>query len=235
MMSWISPLRRLKAALTLGLAILLFAQALPALGEEAWLEHARAFLTQQASGLGDEVEVTLYPPGAHFPECRHPEPFLPTSSRPPLGRLSVGVKCGETDRRTRYLQAEVVVIGRYLETATALEAGERLTLAHLAERRGELHRLPHGTLRDPQAAIGQVTRRPLAAGRPLLSHQLRAPRLVDRGDRVTLEARGNGFRVTRQGEALAPGGRGERIRVRLEDRRILEARIVGPRRLVVDN
>ncbi|ATJ84689.1 flagellar basal body P-ring formation chaperone FlgA [Halomonas beimenensis] len=215
--------------------MLLCAQALPVFGQEEWLERARAFLTQQASGLGDDVEVTLYPPGAHFPECRQPEPFLPASSRPPLGRLSVGVKCGETDRRTRYLQAEVVVIGRYLETATALEAGERLTLAHLAERRGELHRLPHGTLRAPQAAIGQVTRRPLAAGRPLLSHQLRAPRLVDRGDRVTLEARGDGFRVTRKGEALAPGGRGERIRVRLEDRRILEARIVGPGRLVVDN
>lgn len=235
MMSWISPPRRLKAALMPGLAILLFAQALPALGEEAWLERARAFLAQQASGMGEEVRVTLHPPGAHFPACPDPQPFLPAASRPPMGRVSVGVRCGESGQRTRYLQAEVAVIGRYLELATDLTAGQRLTPAHFTERRGELDRLPRGTLRDPQAAIGQEARRPLAAGRPLQAHQLRAPRLVDRGDRVTLEARGQGFRVTREAEALDPGGRGERIRVRLEDRRIVEARVIGPRRLVVDN
>lgn len=40
--------------------------------------------------------------------------------------------------------------------------------------------------------------------------------------------------MTRNGEALAAGGRGERIRVRLAGREILEARIVGEGRLAVD-
>lgn len=217
-------------------ALLLLALIVPQgrADDTAMLERVRAFLAAEAASQGEEVRVTLYPPAAHFPTCRQPTPFLPDASRPPLGRLSVGVRCGEEGRRPRYLQAEVAVIGRYLETAREIAAGERLTRDDLVERRGELNRLPRRSLRDPSRVIGQVARRPLAAGRVIQAYQLQAPRLVRRGDRVTLVADGRGFRVTRQAEAMAPGGRGERIRVRLEDRRILEARIIGPRRLAVD-
>lgn len=218
----------------LALLCLLVAGPAPA-ADEALLDRVRAFLTDEAGAFGDTPRITLYPPAAHFPACEQPRPFLPEASRPPLGRVSVGVRCGEAGRQTRYLQAEVAVTGTYLETARAIGAGERLGRGDLVERRGDLGRLPRQALRDLETATGQVARRSLAAGQVVQAHQLRVPRLVGHGDRVTLEARGEGFRVTRQGEALEAGGRGERIRVRLADRRILEARVIGPQRLVVDN
>ncbi|GEK74395.1 MULTISPECIES: flagellar basal body P-ring formation chaperone FlgA [Halomonas] len=214
---------------------LLLLAALPASAEDtAMLDAVRAFLTAEAAPLGDEVSVTLYPPAAHFPTCHQPTPFLRDTSRAPLGRLSVGVRCSGEDRRTRYLQAEVSVIGRYPVTAHAIEAGTRLTRDDLEERRGELDRLPRRALRSVEAIVGQEARRSLAAGRAIQSHQVRAPRLVERGASVILEAGGQGFRVTRQAEALGAGGRGERIRVRLDDRRILEGRIIGRNRLAVE-
>lgn len=212
--------------------VLLAASPAPA-ADTAMLDAVRAFLTAEAAPLGDEVSVTLYPPAAHFPTCRAPTPFLRDTPRAPLGRLSVGVRCAGDNHRTRYLQAEVSVIGRYPVTAHAIEAGTLLTRDDLEERRGELDRLPRRALRSIEAVVGQEARRSLAAGRAIQSHQLRAPRLVERGERVILEAGGRGFRVTRQAEALGAGGRGERIRVRLDDRRILEGRIIGPRRLAV--
>lgn len=216
------------------LAVLALAGPAQALAEAAWVQAAGAFLEREAAGLGESVSVTLHPPNARFPTCQDPRPFLPDGARPPLGRISVGVECGGADRRTRYLQAEVEAIGRYPVTARRIETGERLSRSDLTMRRGALNRLPRQALRDPEAVVGQVARRPLAADRPFQPHQLRPPHLVDRGDRVTLEARGDGFRVTRQAEALGAGGRGERIRVRLDDRRILEGRVIGPRRLAVD-
>ncbi len=213
--------------------LLLVAVPAPA-ADTAMLDAVRAFLTAEAAPLGDEVNVTLYPPAAHFPTCHQPAPFLSDTSRPPLGRLSVGVRCAGEDRRTRYLQAEVSVIGRYPVTAHAIAAGERLTRDDLEERRGELDRLPHRALRSAEEIVGREARRALAAGRVIQAHQVRTPRLVERGASVTLEAGGQGFRVTRQAEALEAGGRGERIRVRLDDRRILEGRIVGRNRLTVD-
>lgn len=225
---------RVRLAPWLGLLCLLVVVPTQA-ADEAMLDRVRAFLSEEAQALGDAPRITLHAPAAHFPPCVQPRPFLPAASRPPLGRVSVGVRCGEAGRQTRYLQAEVAVDGAYLETARAIGAGERLGRGDLVERRGDLGRLPRQALRDLETAVGQVTRRSLAAGQVIQAHLLRAPRLVGRGDRVTLEARGTGFRVTRQGEALEAGGRGERIRVRLADRRILEARVIGAQRLVVDN
>ncbi|MCK2184945.1 flagellar basal body P-ring formation chaperone FlgA [Halomonas getboli] len=216
------------------LLLLLLLAATPAPAEDTvMLDAVRDFLTAEAAPLGDEVSVTLYPPAAHFPTCQQPAPFLRNTSRAPLGRLSVGIRCGGDDARTRYLQAEVSVIGRYPVTAHAIAAGAVLTRDDLEQRRGELDRLPRRALRSVEAIVGQQARRSLAAGRVIQAHQLRAPRLVERGDRVTLEAKGQGFRIMRQAEALGSGGRGEEIRVRLDDRRILEGRIIGPRRLAV--
>lgn len=203
--------------------------------DQAMLESVRQFLEDQASSLGDEIEVTLHPPAAKFPACPSPHPFLPNDSQPLIGRVSVGVQCGEQGRRTRFLQAEVSVIGAYLETARDIAAGETITRDHLVVRHGNLARLPRQTLREAGQAIGRVAMRPLSEGQVLRGYQLRKPRLVQRGEEVTLEARGSGFRVTRPAEALAPGGRGDRIRVRLDNREILHARVVGERRLVVDN
>lgn len=203
--------------------------------DEAMLDSVRQFLEAQARSLGDDVEVTLYPPAAKFPACPAPSPFLPRASQPPIGRVSVGVKCGEQGRRTRFLQAEVSVIGAHLETALDIAAGETITRDHLVIRHGDLARLPRQALRDAEQAIGRVAMRPLSEGQVLQGYQLRKPRLVNRGEEVTLEARGSGFRVTRSAEALAPGGRGDRIRVRLDNRDVINARVIGKRRLVVDN
>lgn len=124
---------------------LLLLAALPTSAEDtAMLDAVRAFLTAEAAPLGDEVSVTLYPPAAHFPACQQPTPFLRDTSRAPLGRLSVGVRCSGEDRRTRYLQAEVSVIGRYPVTAHAIEAGTRLTRDDLEERRGSSTGCPGG-------------------------------------------------------------------------------------------
>lgn len=220
-------------AIALTVASLVAPQARAA--DEAMLDSVRQFLEAQARSLGDDVEVTLYPPAARFPACPAPSPFLPRASQPPIGRVSVGVKCGEQGRRTRFLQAEVSVIGAHLETALDIAAGETITRDHLVIRHGDLARLPRQALRDAEQAIGRVAMRPLSGGQVLQGYQLRKPRLVNRGEEVTLEARGSGFRVTRSAEALAPGGRGDRIRVRLDNRDVIDARVIGKRRLVVDN
>ncbi|WP_141319960.1 flagellar basal body P-ring formation chaperone FlgA [Halomonas halmophila] len=203
--------------------------------DEAMLDNVRQFLEVQANSLGDDTEVTLYPPAAKFPACPSPKPFLPNASRPPLGRISVGVKCGEQGRRTRFLQAEVSVIGTHLETARDIAAGETITHDNVVFRHGDLARLPRQALRESEQAIGRVTMRPLSEGQVLQDYQLRTPRLVNRGEKVILEARGDGFRITRSAEALAPGGRGDKIRVRLGNREVIDAQVIGKRHLIVDN
>lgn len=219
--------------LILPLALLL---ALPAAarGDDApLLEAVHAFLYAQSQALGDEVMIEVHPPAGQFPACQAPEPFLPGQRELAPGRVSVGVRCGEEGRQVRYLQAELSVFGDYPVAARDLAAGETLERDDLRLARGDLGRLPRQAVREIEAALGQQLTRSLREGSHLLEAMLRTEPLVERRQRVVVEARGQGFRVTREGEALEAGGRGERVRVRLANREIIEAEVIGDARLAI--
>jgi flagella basal body P-ring formation protein FlgA len=207
--------------------------AAPPADLSAPLQAVHRFVAERAAELGDEVAITIREPRAPLPECTMPAPFLPNANARPIGRISVGVRCEDTGQ-VRYLQAQVSVMGRYIELSQRLVAGETVRAEHLTEKRGDLARLPDTAILDPGVAIGQEATRTLAAGATLQDHHLRRPRLVRRGQAVIVEARGTGFRITREAEAMEPGGKGDSVRVRLDGREIIRARVVGERRLAVD-
>lgn len=223
----------LRSALLLSLFCLL---AWPAAANDdtELLNAVHAFLHQQAQPLGDELIISVRPPSARLPACEAPEPFLARPDAAPLGRVSVGVRCGESGRQVRYLQAEIGVIGDYPVLAVALAAGDTITSEHLTLQSGNLAELPNRTLLDIDAIIGQAATRALNPGQPLQQHQLRSIPLVERNQRVTVEARGAAFRISREGQALEPGGLGERIRIRFDNREVITAEVVGEGLLVVD-
>ncbi|WP_444677438.1 flagellar basal body P-ring formation chaperone FlgA [Halomonas sp. E19] len=226
--------RRPAAAL---LALALFA-CLPPAGaladDAALLDVVQRFLHQQAKPLGEEIIIEVRPTSAVMPACEFPQPFLTREGEPALGRVSVGVRCGSDGRQVRYLQAEVGVIGDYPVLATSLAAGDSVQPHHLESRRGNLAALPSRTLLDSAEIVGQVLTRPLGAGQTLQAHHLRALPLVERNQRVVVEAHGSGFRIAREGQALEPGGMGDRVRVRFDSREMVTARVIGQGLLAVD-
>lgn len=234
----IAPLARLNDALRLPLAALVLTAtvllSLPARAASAeLLDAVQAFLYQQSQGLGDEVQIEVHPPRAAMPACLDPQPFFPGHAEAKMGRVSVGVRCGDDRRRVRYMQAEIQVFGRYPVLARRVEAGTRLTPDMLSFQEGDLGQLPRGALRDIDEAVGQLARRSLAPGAPLQHHQLREIPLVERRQRVSVEARGDGFRISREGEALDAGALGDEVRVRLSRREILTAVVIDRARVAV--
>ena len=148
-------------------------------------------------------------------------------------RVSVRL-VAEGGRQVRYLQAEVGVIGEYPVLAEGLPAGATVMPEHLTLQSGNLAELPNRTLLDINTIVGQATVRALNPGQPLQEYQLRSVPLVERNQRVTVEARGVAFRISREGQALEPGGLGERIRVRFDNREVITAEVAGEGLLVVD-
>lgn len=225
------------ARLAVSLAMLAAAPAIAGAGqppadtaEPAAISAVRAFLLERAGGLGDRVAVQVRAPSAHLPPCVAPEVFLPGRGQKPLGRVSVGVRCGEQARRVRYMQARVTVTGRYWVSARELPAGTPIRAAMLRAEQGDLSRLPANAVLRRDRILGQETSRTLRAGTVIQSHQLRRPALVERRQAVTLVAGGDGFRISREGRALDEGALGGRVRVRLPNREVVTARVTGPGR-----
>lgn len=198
------------------------------------VERVHGFLYERSHALGSEVHIEVHPPSAHLPECIDPQPFMPNDNAALHGRVSVGVRCGELGQQVRYMQASVAVIGDYVVVSRDLAPGTVLDTSMLELREAELGRLPRGVVTDIGAAIGQEISRHVRAGTAITPSLLREVTLVERGAPVRVEAVGNGFAVSREGEALDSGGMGSEIRVRLADRNILTARVSGRNRLSVD-
>jgi len=188
-------------------------------------DAAQAFLQDATRNLGNDVTVTVPAPKATLPPCIDPQPFLPGHDQHLLGRVTVGVRCG--DGQTRYLQARVTAIGQYWVAAQDIPVGTLVTAPMLEARSGDLTTLPRQAVLDENAAVGRVTTRTLARGSVVQASQLQAPALIQRNRTVSVEAVGQGFRVVRQGEALQDGALGDTVRVRMGNRSILTGVVAG--------
>lgn len=202
--------------------------------DDELLHQVHQFLYQETQALGEEVVIDLRPPSPHLPTCVQPEPFLPNANQAPVGRVSVGVRCGADSRQVRYLQAQIDIIGSYVVAARDIERGTLITAEMLSERGGNLGELAAQALTDEKDIVGKIAQRPIRSGSTFLTQFLQAPHLVERGQRVTVIAQGSSFRVSREGEALENGALGDRVRVRFDSREIMTARVSDQGILVVD-
>ena len=95
-------------------------------------------------------------------------------------------------------------------------------------------RLREDTVMLVEDLVGLELERSLRRGQPVRRDQVRWPRLVRRGDVVTLVFRRPGLLLTALGRALEDGSEGEIVRlVNLDSERPLRGRVTGPRRVTI--
>lgn len=106
--------------------------------------------------------------------------------------------------------------------ARTVEKGETLTAADFTSAA-----LPPATARGatpPREAAGQEAVRRLAAGNPVRDNDIVAPRVIRRGEAVTITLVSGALRITTSGRALSEAARGQPVRVlNLSTNRTLDA------------
>lgn len=112
-----------------------------------------------------------------------------------------------------FVPVKVSRLGDTLVLTRPLAAGQTVTADALRVETRDQAALAAGALERPEQAIGRIAARPLAAGSALSASDLRSPRLVRRGDQVTLIARRGGLEVRSQGRALGEAGEAEQVNV----------------------
>lgn len=191
------------------------AEAAPAAADAAAIgQAAEAFLREQLAGLPGTLSITLDPIDAsRLAPCTQLAPFLPSALRP-RPRMTVGVRCVAPQSWTQYVQATVSVRGQYYVAAHMIPAGQAIQADDLDARDGDLVALPHGVVVDPAAIVGMRARYRIAAGQAIKGTALRSARAVTRGQQVRITARGAGFVISSEGEALDDAPPGAPVQVR---------------------
>ncbi|MGY6269862.1 flagellar basal body P-ring formation chaperone FlgA [Achromobacter denitrificans] len=190
------------------------AQEAAAQPSEAIALAAQAYLQDQLASLPGQPSIAIDPPRTErLAPCDAMSPFLPSGMklRP---RMTVGVRCNAPKPWTTYVQATVSVAGQYYVAARPIAAGQALTPDDLSPRDGDLVALPPGAITDPQAVAGMTAAYRINAGQPIRGSSLRNAQSVLRGTNVRINARGKGFVVSSEGQALENAAPGAIVQVR---------------------
>lgn len=180
-------------------------------------QHAQAMV----AGERGDPEITLAPVDtSRLPPCDTLQPFTPRGTRP-YGKVHIGIRCLGPTPWSILVPAEIALTDSYLITRRPLPAGHSLTAEDLQVRRGNIARLPAGTLRTPEAAIGQTLRTASGAGLPLTSRQLTQPTLVRQGQTVRVLSVSSTFTASAEGKALSNAGENDPVRIKMPSGQIV--------------
>lgn len=196
---------------------LLAAVALPATAaaaEDRVAEEVRQILVDQArrTGLLNPVAEAAIVGSRPALPCSRPLRVEPLDTRYP-SRMRFASVCPGTEGGRQEFIARAELSAEVVVAATALPPGRPISPSDLALERRDIGATPDA-FSDPEAAIGQTSRRSLRAGQVLQKPMLAAPLLVRRGDSVRILARSGPVEVSSAGEALEAGHGDDVIKVR---------------------
>jgi len=173
-----------------------------------------AALTTLATGEEGEAGVDA---GLRLPACPVALQARATAN------TTVEVSCPQAGGWRLFVPVKVRREQGVLVLNRGVAAGEVISLADISTVKRDTARIAGAVLSRPEAAVGRVARRALAAGSLLAATDLVAPRIVRRGDNVALVARRGGVEVRMAGKALGDAGEGDRVSVEnLSSRRVMQ-------------
>ena len=149
---------------------------------------------------------------------------LPQSTRL-WGEVAVVVRCADRPGWVASWLVDVRVSGAYWVLKVPKPVSSVFGQGDAQEVASDLSRLKPGAFEqlvdDPKRLVGYTAVRPLLAGDPLLLNDWRPVAVVRAGDRVKVAVTGTGFELSSDGQAIDSGKVGDRVRVRLDDGRII--------------
>lgn len=232
------------AALLLGLCCGPWAQAqVQAQGQglEPWRQVLQQTAQQAASQLNKEfgaaarvvVELGQADPRLRLAPCQRAEPYLLPGMKL-WGRSRIGLRCVEGASRWNVsLPLTVHVFAPALVAVGPLDAGTALSAEQLRLAEVDIAAEPGAVFTDAAALLGRSLGRPVQAGEALRSGSLKQRQWFAAGTQVKVTARGAGFAIAGEGQALNQGLDGQDVRVRFENGRTVTGRAVGEREVEV--
>ena len=179
------------------------------------------------------IEIGQLDPRLRLAPCQRVEPRLPPDGRL-WGRTRIGLRCVEGERKWQvWLPVVVRVVAPALVPVRTLPAGSVLSAGDLAVADVDWAAGPQPPFVKPAELVGRTLGRSLQAGEAVRAGDLRQRQWFAAGDTVQVLARGNGFVVGGEGQAMGPGIEGREVRVRTESGRVLTGVPVGDRRVEV--
>jgi flagella basal body P-ring formation protein FlgA len=207
-------------------------------GVEQSVEHALVSYLQshQPGDVAWAVAPTI--PSRYFAPLKAAERIEVAGGQAPFtGRQSFEIIARVQGHERRIpIQADVAALPRAVVAARPIAKGDVVRDEDIEFR--PLNADEHGPERllTMDNVIGREATRGLTPGQPITAADVQMPRLVHRGDKVTVRSLAAGISITTSGRASGDGGLGDSISIELDDpKRQILATVAGPLVVQVGN
>lgn len=187
---------------------------------------AKDFLKKQIKiqhGEEAEIKTSKLDSRLKLKKCsKYLQAYMPKGSRT-TGRTTVGVKCTGKQNWSLNVPVTVSIFKNVLAASRQLQKDTMLTRNDMKSVKQDIADLPYGYYENMDRVIGMKLKRRVQSGDVITPSVVKKPRIVSRGQKITILAQSQGIVVRMMGEALEHGAAGERIRVvNLKSRKKLE-------------
>lgn len=192
-------------------------------------DYLTGLLAERLTGF-DPAKLTIsYDPAVDrlsFQRCQQLPTVRPEKGLP-LGRRNLQISCPVDQGWSVYVPVRISYLKDVVVIHQDLPNDTILTEQHLTLSERDIGRLHQGYYLDTEALVGQAVRRHLQPGTVVTSNLLRAPQVIEKGDKVVIVASRGNLQVRMMGTALTSGRLGKQIPVRNnKTRRIIKAEVV---------
>lgn len=174
-----------------------------------------------------EVKVGSLDRRLKLKSCEHPLDYEIPDYMSNGQRVTVKVQCHEP-RWMIYVPTTVKVYKPVVVTTRPISRNELLTNNDVSLQEVDISSLNEGYFEDPSDVIDYVVNYPTRAGMILIPRAIAKPKIIVRGDMVSLVAESEGLIVRMHGMAMEDGALGDNIKIKnSSSKKVVEGIVMG--------
>lgn len=196
----------------------------------------REYITQHIASADFEAEITPLDSQLKLTPCPEPVEIFNASDSIKPGRNTIGVRCNAVSKWSIYTSAVIKIYQSVLVLTQPLQRGDTVTRQHVTLERKDVSSLRGDYVSQIAQIENKQAVRPLAAGAILSMRNIAEPKLIKRGDKITISSVRSDFAIRMNGLAMADGIKGQVIRIKNESSgRIISATVIEAGLVSVDH
>lgn len=150
------------------------------------------------------------------------------------GRNSIGIKCNSNKKWTIYTSAIISIYQDVIVLSQPIKRGDFYTKSILQLEKREISSLRSGFFTSPENIINKQATRNLSLNTVVTQSNITEPKLIKRGEKVTIKINSPNLEISVTGIALMDGVKNQNIRIKnIKSKQIVQATVVKQGQVVV--
>jgi flagellar basal body P-ring formation protein FlgA len=190
---------------------------------EAIQKAVEAFVKEKTAAQPGEYTITVkqVDPRLKLAKCAQLQPYLPTGSRL-WGNASIGVRCLAPESWSLYVPVQIKVANQVLVATRPISSGQQVQADDVQLQLRDITRFAGSALTSLDQVAGRSVIAPVPNGAVLRAEMLRAATVIRQGQAVQLTAKGDGFTVTSEGQAMGNAAAGQVVTVKTRSGQLIK-------------